>query len=59
MSIKEKLENIRLALVSTNNCLTTDRPDLVNTEADIFWTIDNTEEISNIDEILKQLECDK
>lgn len=50
--LKDALEKAGLALNACNNCLTTDRPDLVSMPEDFSWTINNSKEIRLIYEAL-------
>lgn len=50
----QALKAARLAMCSTNNTLTTDRPDLPRSE-ETSWTIDFNKEISLIDQAIQVL----
>lgn len=51
----DALQRARLALCACDNCVATDRPDLVSIPVELSWKIDNSQEIARIDEALEAL----
>lgn len=57
-NITDCLKKAQLALSANHGCLTTDRPDLVSIDPDLFWTIDHSIEIGAIDKVLLSIDND-